>query len=207
MKPSDDERLCCCISRMPQAIFNHYCYWNNDALRYLTGWNIAFQKIVQELSFWLPGKDMPNIPLYKSITLQAVLLLLSRCWLIHKERRLMNGQFCPETHPELTTLKNMLVISTDNRADKLQLRMTWNKRWKPHPSRNLSRAKNGICAVTWKSVSVHTCGWKKTAKRRVFFSFQMTLLVYTPQSVLTEWTPCEASAGFCQEGCYIVVGL
>lgn len=44
--------------------------------------------------------------------------------MIHKERNLMNGQFCPETHPEVTTLQNIFVISWDDGLGKLWSRMT-----------------------------------------------------------------------------------
>lgn len=37
----------------------------------------------------------------------------------------MNGQFCPETHPEVTTLKNILVISRDDGVGKLWSRVTY----------------------------------------------------------------------------------
>ena len=43
--------------------------------------------------------------------------------------------------------------------------------------------------------------------QKEIFNFQVTLLVHTPQSVLTQPTPWVAEQGFCSEGCYGVVDL
>jgi len=81
-------------------------------------------------------------------------------------------------HPELTTLQNALVISTDDRADKLQLRMTCNQRWKTHSSGNL------LCDKTRRAESRGSLflgipGDDQNSPKEIFH-FHMTLLAHTP---------------------------